>query len=86
MAEITYLNQVRYVGAGYLDAKMQPVQSYSDLANIPRAQRFIGLEVVVLSDANNDGKQSTYWLVDGTANSNWKIKDSIEVSGDDIEQ
>lgn len=88
MAEINYLNQVRYTGQGYLDAKMQPVATYNDLLKIPRSQRFVGLEVVVLSDTKNgDGKQTKYWLKDGTANSNWVVKNdaTLSISGDDVE-
>lgn len=88
MAEINYLNQVRYTGSGYLDAKMQPVATYDDLLKIPRSQRFIGLEVVVLSDTKNgNGKQTKYWLKNGTANSNWVIKNdsSLSITGDDVE-
>lgn len=89
MAEINYLNQVKYTGSGYLDAKMQPVETYDDLLKIPRSQRFIGLEIVVVSDTKNSGgKQAKYWLKGGTANSNWEIKKndvSIPISGDDVE-
>ena len=88
MAEINYLNQVRYTGSGYLDAKMQPVKTYDDLLKIPRSQRFIGLEIVVLSDTKNgNGKQTKYWLKDGTANSNWVIKNdsSLSITGEDVE-
>lgn len=86
MSEINYLNQLRYTGPGPMDSKMKPVNTYDDLAKIPRAQRFIGMEIVVLNDKFNNNTQTKYWLVGGTSNSNWVLKaNNIEVSGDDIE-
>ena len=56
-----------YINDGkYLDAKMQPVDNIEDLYAIPRTQRFIGLEIMVI----NEGKK--YILMDGTKDSNWQ--------------
>lgn len=95
MAEIKYTDQLLYTGQGYLDKKMQPVNTFNDLLKIPRAQRFVGMEVTVKSDENNGGVQAEYWLEGGTANSNWKLKDltgieqggssNIKIEGDDVE-
>lgn len=60
MAVTNYSNQFKYTGAGYIDAKIQPVATVADLNNIPRNQRFLGLTVTVLSDP--DGSQRDYWL------------------------
>ena len=45
---------------------MQPVDNIEDLYAIPRTQRFIGLEIMVI----NEGKK--YILMDGTKDSNWQ--------------
>lgn len=85
MSEINYLSQIRYTGPSCLDSKLKPVNLYSDLAKIPRAQRYIGMEIVVLNDENNENRQTKYWLVGGTSNNNWVLKtNQIEVTGDDI--
>ena len=56
-----------YINDGfYLDAKMQPVATFDDLSAIPRQQRFIGLEILVIDE------NKKYRLVDGTKNSNWQ--------------
>lgn len=91
MVELTYSNQLRYTGAGYLDSKMQPVDTYDSLLRIPKSQRFVGMEIVVLSDEKNNGHQTKYWLNGGTANANWEKKEndngdvSFDISGDDVE-
>ena len=81
MAEIKYTDQLLYTGQGYLDKKMQPVNTFEDVLKIPRAQRFVGMYVTVKSDSNNGGVQAEYWLEGGTANSNWKLKDITGVGG-----
>lgn len=83
MAEIKYTNQIIYTGPGYLDKKMQPVDTFEDLFKIPRVYRFIGMEVTVKSDKNNNGEQAEYWLVGGTANSNWQLKDLTGINTQD---
>lgn len=75
MAIINYTDQLKYTGKGYLDAKMMPVKSVSDLKSIPRTQRFEGLTITVL----NDGEPMDYWLVGGTSDSNW-VKKSLDTT------
>ena len=67
MAIINYTDQLKYTGKGYLDSKMMPVNTFSDLQNIPRPQRFEGLTITVL----NNGNPQDYWLIGGTSNSCW---------------
>ena len=55
-----------YINEGYyLDSKTQPVQTFDDLNLIPRQQRFIGLEVLVIDE------DKKYRLKNGTKNSDW---------------
>lgn len=85
MSVINYLDQLNYVNKGYLDAKMQPVNTIDELDRIPRSQRFLGLTVTVLNDGNDLGPRD-YWLK--TSTSNWVVKEVpgiIFVTGDDIE-
>lgn len=70
MAIINYTDQLKYTGKGYLDSKMMPVNTFSDLQNIPRPQRFEGLTITVL----NNGNPQDYWLIGGTSNSCWVPK------------
>ena len=61
-----------YDGAGPLDAKQTPAEVYNDLkdsSRIPMAERYVGLTVLVLNP-----KPMDYWLVGGTKNKNWKVK------------
>ena len=63
-------------------------KTFNDLTLIPRAQRYVGMVVTVLSDENNSKRQTDYWLSGGTLNSNWVQKTSssdIFISGDDVE-
>lgn len=60
MATLTYSDKIIYTGKGYLDAKIQPVNSVNDLNKIPRSQRFIGLTITVLDDGS--GRPHDYWL------------------------
>lgn len=89
MAEISYTKQIRYVGAGPLDVKHQPVENYAALGKIPKGQRYVGMSVVVLSDENNDGEQREYWLKGGTMNKNWTLKnegnEGVQIKGNDID-
>lgn len=70
MAIINYTDRIRYTGAGYLDAKLAPVQTAKDLENIQLTQRFEGLTITVL----NNGNPQDYWLVGGISNKNWVPK------------
>lgn len=83
MAIINYTDQLKYTGKGYLDSKMMPVNTYSDLQNIPRPQRFEGLTITVL----NNGNPQDYWLIGGTSNSCWVPKtatNQIEINKENI--
>ena len=75
MAILTYSDQLNYSGKGYLDAKMQPVDTLSDLNKIPRSQRFIGLTVTVLDDGS--GRPQDYWIESGVK---W-VKKTITIEG-----
>lgn len=80
MAQINYVNQIVYTGAGPLDGKVTPVNTYNDLLKIPRAQRFPLMTVMVIDEGVE------YWLQDGLTNSSWKIKNPVNImSGDDLE-
>ena len=88
MAVITYTNQMSYNGRGYLDAKMHPVATKSDLDKIPRSQRFVGLTGTVLDDGS--GRTYDYWLESSL--STWVKKtmpedddDTLPLSGNDME-
>lgn len=65
---------------GYLDAKMQPVETVDDLNNnelFPRAQRFIGLTVTVLNkDEDGVPHPVDYWLKEKVTE--WVIKNPNE--------
>ena len=63
MSEKVVGNQYIYNGPGYLDAKIQPVESVSDLNKILLRQRFIGLTVTVIHPDGPDSKPADYWLV-----------------------
>lgn len=56
-------NQYIYNGPGYLDAKIQPVESVDDLNSILLRQRFVGLTVTVIHPDGPDSKPADYWLV-----------------------
>lgn len=88
MAKLNYTDQLNFTGAGYIDAKMQPVETVADLNKIPRSQRFVGLTVTVLDDGS--GKPFDYWLE--TSVTKWVKKImptegeiNIQIKGDDIE-
>ena len=76
MAIINYTDQIKFAGKGYLDAKLMPVDTVDGLYAIPRTQRFEGLTITVL----NGGKPEEYWLVGGTADANWVLKSSNDIS------
>ena len=63
MSEKVVGNQYRYNGPGYLDSKIQPVESVDDLNSILLRQRFIGLTVTVIHPDGPDSKPADYWLV-----------------------
>jgi hypothetical protein len=77
--------QMHYSGKGYMDAKMQPVDTLEGLTAIPRAKRFVGLTVTVLNDGS--GVPHDYWLQESTTK--WVRKDAVDsvnyVTGDDVE-
>lgn len=78
MAETVIKNQIRTTQAGPLDVKATPVDTMTDLYNIPRSQRYESMTVFV-----KDVKKE-YWLVDGTLNLNWVVKNTNTIEGDDI--
>ena len=84
MSIINNTDQIKYTGKGYLDAKMQPVNTLGELINIPRAQRFIGLTVTVLDDGRGLGPVD-YWLKESVTA--WVIKNDggcgVPLDGDD---
>lgn len=53
-------SQLIYKGGGYLDGKMQPVATLTDLLQMPLNYRFVGLTVTVLDDGS--GEPHDYWL------------------------
>ena len=72
---VTITQQYYSTAKGPLDAKLTPAATYaelSDMARIPRAQRYIGLTVTVLNAGS--GMPLEYWLVGTTTNAGWKIK------------
>ena len=78
MAEntLSFDKQIQYNGNGYLDKNIMPVGTYAELNNIPFANCFKGLEVVVLQDENYDN-ETTRYIYNGTK---WVIKNpTIEV-------
>ena len=80
MAIINYTDQLKFAGKGYLDAKMMPVATIDELYQIPRTQRFEGLTITVL----NNGNPQDYYLVGGTSDANWTLKESRMVK--DLEE
>lgn len=91
MATTTSLNQINYSGKGNLDPKMNAVPTLNDLySSIPRRERREGMCVTVLN-ADGDNKPYDYWLIGGTADTNWIRKKTggdveYDVTGDDVEQ
>ena len=71
MGVINYSDQLKYTGKGYLDAKMMPVETVSELKNISITQRFEGLTITVLKDENGNSNPQDYWLIGGITNSCW---------------
>lgn len=73
---------------GPLDAKLHPVADLAELFDkIKRKNRYVGMTVLVLDDGTNNGP-AEYWLVGGTANSNWVKKTApaaMTIDGDDVE-
>jgi hypothetical protein len=63
MANSVIGNQYTYNGPGYLDAKIQPVETVNDLNKILLRQRFAGLTVTVIHPDGPDSKPADYWLV-----------------------
>ena len=56
-------NQYIYNGPGYLDGKIQPVESVDDLNAILLRQRFVGLTVTVIHPDGPDSMPADYILV-----------------------
>lgn len=63
MSEKVVGNQYIYNGPGYLDSKIQPVDSVEDLNKILLRQRFIGLTVTVIHPDGPDSQPADYWLI-----------------------
>lgn len=82
MAIINYSDQLKFTGKGYLDAKMMPVEKFSDLKKISITQRFEGLTVTVLKDENNNSNPQDYWLIGGVTNSCWIPKTTSGYNND----
>lgn len=90
MPTLNYNYQLNYTGSGYLDAKMQPVDTIEKLNDIPLCQRFKGLTVTVLNGEN--GKPCDYWIESNP--SKWVKKTlpaeggegNIPITGDDVEK
>lgn len=61
------IEKLIYSNEGYLDQKMGPYSTLTDLKNIK--YRFVGMTVNVLTPV-----QMEVWLVNGKLNSNWRIK------------
>lgn len=80
----------QYVGnyGAPLDYKLTPVANLQELySKVQRRQRYIGMTVVVLNDGTGGGP-AEYWLVGGTADSNWvkkTVSGAIMISGDDVD-
>lgn len=84
MAVTNSVNQINYTGKGNLDSKMNAVEDLDELLEtIPRKERAVGMTVPVLN-ADGDGIQYDYWLVGGTADSNWEKK-GLAITGNDVE-
>lgn len=86
MAVVSTVNKLNYTGKGYLDPKTDAVNTLEELYElIPRKERCIGMTVTVLN-SEGDSEPHEYWLVGGTANSNWVRKDTnCFIEGDDVE-
>lgn len=73
---------------GPLDVKLAPVVDLATLyATIKRKNRYVGMTVLVENDGTGGGP-AEYWLIGGTANSNWVKKTaagSLTLGGDDID-
>lgn len=85
MSTLNYSDQLYHTGKGYMDAKIQPVKTISELNNIPRADRFVGLTITVLDDGLGLGPRD-YWIKEST--SKWVLKEmpsAIMITGDDVE-
>lgn len=67
MSEKIIGNQYIYNGPGYLDSKIQPVDTVADLNSILLRQRFIGLTVTVIHPDGPDSSPADYWLVQDPA-------------------
>lgn len=94
-------NQLYSNGPKPLDAKLQPVNTFADLASIPLKDRYMGMTIVVLNNVyewdedeeedvlvSSDPKE--YWLKGGITNSFWVEKTSstelyVPIEGEDIE-
>ncbi len=63
MSEKVVGNQYIYNGPGYLDSKIQPVDSVEDLNKILLRQRFVGLTVTVIHPDGPDSQPADYWLI-----------------------
>lgn len=63
MSEKVIGNQYLFNGPGYLDSKIQPVETVNDLNAILLRQRFIGLTVTVIHPDGPSSKPADYWLV-----------------------
>lgn len=69
----TISTQFRVAGK-YVDDKLTPIDKYTDIFSIGSSDRFIGRCVTVLNKDTFNVPQ-TYWLIGGTANRHWKLKD-----------
>ena len=67
-----------YDGKGPVDLFSIPFDTYNDILSIPRAYRYKGMTVTVLSGDTVDSKGNPipveYWLVGGVKDSNWQKK------------
>ena len=58
-----------------LDAKLTPVDNVSDLNNIPRSDRYLGMTIVVLNKGTGEDP-CEYWLPKTTGNAGWAKKEN----------
>lgn len=58
-----------------LDAKLTPVDNVSDLNNIPRSDRYLGMTIVVLNKGTGEDP-CEYWLPKTTINAGWVKKEN----------
>lgn len=73
--------QIQFTGKSYIDPKVQPVDTKSDLDDITMVSTaFEGMERVVLHDENYDGATTKY-RYDGEK---WNIISPL-ITGDDVE-